>query len=168
MNIGRGMLYLTLALLAGGCASFDGHGLVQAGANASEVTALMGPPSARVATPDGGEVLYFSRLPAGRQIFAVTLGPDGRTRAIRPLLTRENIDRLRAGEMNQREVRELIGPPDPYERIRFARQQREVWTYPWRDVELRRMLSVQFSDDGVLREVLDLRDDYHESPGGLP
>lgn len=168
MNLRHGLLCIAAALLAGGCASFDGRGLAETGATSAQVTALMGAPAARVQLADGGEVLYFSRLPAGRQVYAVTLAPDGRTRAVQALLVRENIDRLKAGEMNKREVRELIGPPDPHLVARMSRQQRDVWTYPWLDFDVRRMLSVQFSDDGVLREIIDLRDDYHESPGGLP
>lgn len=159
---------LATMLLVAGCASFDGRGLVEDGATATQVEAQMGPPAAVVDTAGGGKVLYFSRLPIGRQIFAVTLGADGRARDVKPLLTRQNIDRLKAGEMSAGQVRELLGPPEPREIMRQARQQRDVWTYPWMDFADRRMLFVQFSDDGVLREVIDLRDDYHESPGGLP
>jgi hypothetical protein len=132
------------------------------------VEALMGPPAAVVEAAGGGKVLYFSRLPSGRQIFAVTLGADGRAREVMPLLTRENIDRLSAGAMTAQQVRELIGPPEPHLVMHLERQQRDVWTYPWMDFADRRMLSVQFSKDGILREVIDLRDDYYESPGGLP
>ena len=46
-------------LLVAGCASFDGRGLVQKGASAAEVEALMGPPAARVAKSDGGSLLYY-------------------------------------------------------------------------------------------------------------
>ncbi len=159
---------LAAVMLVAGCASFDGGGLAERGATAAEVEALMGAPSAVVEAPGGGRILYFSRLPAGKQIFAVTIGSDGKTREVKPLLTRENIDRLKPGQMTAREVRELIGPPDPQLTMRLARQQRNVWEYPWMDIADRRVLSVQFSDDGVLREVIDLRDDYYESPGGLP
>ncbi len=168
MSLRRRLGALAAVLLAAGCASFDGRGLVESGSNPAQVEALMGPTAAVVEIEGGEKILYFSRLPAGRQIFAVTLGADGKARAVRPLLTRENIDRLKAGEMTTREVRELLGPPEPREVMRQARQQRTVWTYPWMDFEDRRKLSVQFSDDGVLREVIDLRDDYHVSPGGLP
>lgn len=168
MSLRRRLSALAAVLLAAGCASFDGRGLVESGSSSAQVEALMGPPAAVVEVAGGGKILYFSRLPAGRQIFAVTLGADGKAREVRPLLTRENIDRLKAGEMTTREVRELLGPPEPREVTRQARQQRTVWTYPWMDFEDRRMLSVQFSDDGILREVIDLRDDYHVSPGGLP
>lgn len=159
---------LAVVFLAAGCASFDGRGLVESGASAAQVEAVMGPPAAVVETAGGGKLLYFSRLPAGRQIFAVTLGADARAREVKPLLTRENIDRLSAGAMTAQQVRELIGPPDPYLIMRLERQQRDVWTYPWMEFADRRMLSVQFSSDGILREVIDLRDDYYESPGGLP
>lgn len=168
MNLRRRLSALATVLLAAGCASFDGRGLVENRSTAAQVEALMGPPAAVGEIAGGGKILYFSRLPAGRQIFAVTLGVDGRAREVRPLLTRENIDRLKAGEMTAGQVRELLGPPEPREVMRQARQHREVWTYPWMDFEDRRKLSVQFSDDGVLREVIDLRDDYHVSPGGLP
>ena len=42
---------------------------------------------------------------------------------------------------------------------------REVWEYKWLDYQEKRVLWVQFSDDGILREALNSRDDFHESPG---
>lgn len=154
-------------LLVAGCASFDGRGLVEKGASPAEVEALMGPPAARVAKADGGSVLYYPRLPIGRNSYAVTLGSDAKVRGIEQLLTMENISRLKPGEMSAREVRELIGPPIPSLVSRLSRQQRDVWEYPWMDYSERRILVVQFSDDGVLREVINLSDDYYRSPGGL-
>ena len=98
----------------------------------------------------------------------MTVGPDGRMRGIQQLLTLENIHRLKPGEMSTREVRELIGPPYPSFVSRLPRQERDVWEYPWLDQGDRRILAVQFSADGILREVINLRDDYHESPGAMP
>jgi hypothetical protein len=53
---------------------------------------------------------------------------------------------------------------------RLPRQQRNVWEYPWRHaVRELRMLWVQFSDDGVVREVVEMHD-YENDPdnGKLP
>lgn len=154
-------------LLVAGCASFDGHGLVEKGASAADVEALMGSPAARVAKADGGSVLYYPRLPIGRSSYAVTLGPDAKVNGVEQLLTMENISRLKPGEMSTRDVRELIGPTIPSLVSRLSRQQRDVWEYPWMNFSERRILAVQFSDDGVLREVINLSDDYYRSPGGL-
>ncbi|HEY4637832.1 MAG TPA: hypothetical protein VIH23_06165, partial [Burkholderiales bacterium] len=55
------------------------------------------------------------------------------------------------------EVRTLLGPP--YEVSRLPRQKRDVWDYRWRFVREGRVLFVQFSDDGIVREVIERHDD---------
>jgi len=40
----------------------------------------------------------------------------------------------------------------------FERQQRDVWTYRWREYQEHWELDVQFSYDGVVREVLKLQE----------
>jgi len=42
--------------------------------------------------------------------------------------------------------------------VRFERQQRDVWTYRWREYQEHWELDVQFSYDGVVREVLKLQE----------
>ena len=145
------------ALLLAGCASFDGHTLVPGKATAQEVTALMGAPALALERPNGERLLYFTRYPFGRATFVATIGPDGLLRGIDQRLNYWNIYAVQAG-MRKDEVRELLGPPREISRL--PRQQREVWEYPWRHaVRELRIMWVQFSDDGVVREVVEMHDD---------
>jgi outer membrane protein assembly factor BamE (lipoprotein component of BamABCDE complex) len=155
------------ALLLAGCASFDGHTLVPGKASAAEVTALMGAPAMELKRPNGDTWLYFTRYPNGRATFVATIGADGVLRGIEQRLNYWNVYKVKAG-MRADEVRELLGPPRQITRL--PRQQRDVWEYPWRHaVRELRMLWVQFSDDGVVREVVEMHD-YENDPesGPLP
>lgn len=165
----RILTYALLALVLGGCASYDGRGLVPGASTAAQVEAQMGPAAMRVSQPDGGTVLYFPRGPEGRHTFAVTVGPDGTMRSIDQRLTLANYNKLMAGKTTAKEVRELFGPPDQYSTTKLALSGREVWEYKWLDFQEKRIFWFQFSEDGILREAMNSRDDFHESPGaGLP
>jgi hypothetical protein len=156
---------LSAAALAAGCASFDGRGLVPGQSRASDVEALMGPPAEKLPLAGGESEWFYPRMPYGRQSFAVRLGADGVMRSVEPRLTPENVMKLRIGAMNAREVRELLGPP--WQVTRLERQQREVWEYTMYSADLQEsLLYTQFSGDGMLREVLVLRDLYFEPGGG--
>jgi hypothetical protein len=153
------------ALLAAGCASYDGRGTT----TGSQVEAAMGQPALKVANSDGTSVLYYPRAPLGRHTYAVTVGPDGAVRGIEQRLTLANINKLRTGSTTAKEVRELFGPPVAGNVSKLALTSREVWEYPWLDYQEKRILWVQFSEDGILREAINSRDDFNESPGaGLP
>lgn len=156
---------IVAAAVAAGCASFDGRGLAPGKSTAAEVMALMGAPAARISLPDGGEALYFSRLPAGRAVFVVTLRPDGVMDSIAQRLSRRNFARIAAGSSTKQDVRELLGPPGGSGLL--TRQQREWWEYKFLDLGDKRVLWVQFSDDGVVREVLDMLDPEFARPSGF-
>lgn len=157
---------LFAALAVAGCASFDGHTLVPGRATRAEVLELMGPPAEEAVAPDGGAVLYFPRLPSGRQTFVARLGKDGvLAAAVEPRLTRENFARLVSGTTTTKEVRELLGPP-AQPAVRYARLERDVWEYPYQYYEERRVVWVQLSYDGVVQEVLDMLDWSAYPPSG--
>ncbi len=158
---------VVIAALLAGCASFDGRGLVPGKSTAAEVEALMGAPAGRLSLPDGGAALYFSRLPEGRAMFVVTIGSGGVMKSIEQRLTRQNVARIAAGVSTEKEVRELLGPPGLAGRL--ALQPRAWWEYKMRADYEKRIVWVQFSDDGVVREVLDMLDPEEYSPdGGKP
>ena len=151
-------------LILGACASYDGRGLVPGSSTQVEVEALMGLPAARRATPDGGSVLYFPRGPQGRHSYAASMGADGVLRSLDQLLTLENINALVSGSTTRAEVRDRFGPPGPISR--FPLSEREVWEYKWQYYNEMRVLWVHFSGDGILREVINMRDFSAEPPGG--
>jgi hypothetical protein len=154
-------LLFVVAVLAAGCASHDGSSLIAGKSTAAEAEALMGPPAERLETADGGRTLYY---PRGRQTYAVEVGRDGLVRAVTPRLTQQNLKALVAGSSSTKDVRAVLGPPDRV--TRMSRLERDVWEYPYRNYEEYRVIWVQFSQDGIVREVLDMLDWTMYSPSG--
>ncbi len=154
------ILALAGAALIAGCASFSGSSLVPGKSTAAEVEQLMGRPAQRVALPNGDSALYFSRQPYGRAVFVVTVGRDGVMRSIEQRMERQNVAKIVPNVWTKKEVAELFGPPG--DRGRLPRQQREWWEYRYFYDYQRRVIWVQYSDDGVVREVLDMIDPEDE------
>ena len=154
-----------LALVLGGCVSYDGGDLVAGASTTAQVEERMGPPAMRLPQADGSNVLFYPRGPEGRHTFAITVGAEGRVRSIDQRLTLANFNKLSVGKTTSREVRELFGPADPYAMSKLALSKREVWEYKWLDYQEKRVFWFQFSEDGILRETINSRDDFHESPG---
>jgi SmpA / OmlA family len=155
------LLCVLVLLVAGGCASIDGHTLVPGHADLNEVSAAMGRPALALKRPDGDTWLYFPHHPWGRLTYVAVMGADGLLRRIEQRLNYRDIHKVREG-MSKADVEALLGPPREISRL--PRQQREVWEYPWRHaVSELRVLYVQFSDDGVAREVIDMHD-YNDQP----
>ena len=152
--------WLVAALLLAGCASLDGRSLVPGKASSAEVKALMGAPALELKRPNGDTLFYYTHYPNGRLTFVAAIGPDDRLRGIEQRLTPLHIAKVAVG-MREEEVRELFGPPREISRL--PRQQRNVWEYPWRTAREMRILWVQFSDDGVVREVIEMHD-YEAEP----
>jgi hypothetical protein len=152
------------AALLSACASYSGSSLVAGKSTAAEVEALMGKPSERFEKPGGGSVLFYPRGPAGRETYAVSIGVDGKVQAVEQRLTDANIARLVLGTTIAREVRELFGPPATT--TRFPRLERDVWEYHMDPISMPYLLLVQFSDDGIVREVFKIKDYSAEPPSG--
>jgi hypothetical protein len=158
--------FLALLLLAG-CASFDGRTLVPGQSTAKEVSALMGEPALVLKRPAGESLQYHERYLEGPAMFVARIGADGRLRGIDQRLVYSNIHTVKEG-MRADEVRELLGPP--FSVSRLPRLQFDVWEYPWRHaVRELRVLWVHFSDDGVVRRIVEMHD-YERDPenGPLP
>lgn len=154
---------LTAALLSG-CVSYSGSSLVAGQSSAADAEALMGKPAERIEKPGGGSVLYYPHGPIGRETFAVTIGADGKVQAVEQRLTDANIAKVVNGTWTTREVRELFGPPS--RTTRYARLERDVWEYPMDPRWMPYLLTVQFSADGVVREVYKIKDYQTEGPSG--
>ncbi len=154
---------LATALLSG-CASYSGSSLVAGQSTAAEVEALMGKPAERVDKAGGGSVLYYPRGPAGRQTYAVTIGSDGKVQSVEQLLTDANIAKLVLGTTSAREVREIFGPPARVTQLSLLK--RDVWEYHMDESATPNLLAVQFSSDGIVREVYKMKDYSAETPSG--
>lgn len=152
-------ILIAAAALAAGCttASYDGRGLVAGKSDAKEVEALMGQPAERIGTAGGDSVWFYPRNPGGLHTFAVRLDAQGIVREVDQRLTLDNLAKLAPGTSTAAQVREVLGPP--WQVSRMARQQRDVWSYRMDNgLFVEHDLYVQFSFDGIVREVLMLQD----------
>jgi len=162
MQMLRSVAVLALAAACGACASYDGHSLVAGKSTQAEVEATMGRPDDRVAAPGGGSDWFYKR-PAGRQTFVVQLGADGVVRGVEQRLDSLVLARLSVGASKREDVRALLGPPD--RSVYFERLKRDTWEYrSWKDTQ-EYYIVVQFSDDGLVREVFEVKE-YVNEPGG--
>ncbi len=151
-------------ILVAGCASYNGRGLMPGQSTSDEVQALMGAPAERRTTPEGDTILYYPRGPAGMHTYAVRVSPKGVMQSIDQLLTVDNLKKLVPGVTTTVQVREDFGPPSRISRL--DRQQRDVWEYRMFGASQEPYnLFVQISGDGIVREVLFLKD-YNREPGG--
>ena len=76
----------------------------------------------------------------------------------------EQLGRIRPGTTTTGEVKALLGPPIRV--TRFDRMDRDVWEYRrYNDPMDELHIAVQFSPDGIAREVLALKD-YNREPCG--
>lgn len=162
MNTSTRFICLAL-LLAAGCASYDGAGLVPGQSDARKVEEIMGPPKERVAVAGGESIWFYPHGPFGSTTYAVRLSSAGVVQSVDQVLTYENIAKLRPGETTSRQVREILGPPSGSTHL--DRQQRDVWFYPVENqVMVRHNLYVQFSADGIVRELVMVRSPTYDKP----
>jgi outer membrane protein assembly factor BamE (lipoprotein component of BamABCDE complex) len=146
------------------CASYDGRGLVPGQSRAEDVQSLMGAPTAKVAASGDDTLWFYSRNPSGFHSYAVRIGADGVMRSIEQRLTVENMQKLRAGTTTAGETRELLGPP--WRVAANARLGGESWDYRMYDAtQQEHNLSVQFGANGVVRQVVFLRELVNEPCG---
>ena len=153
------------AALMAGCASYNGSGLVAGQSTAADVERTMGRPAEKVAAANGDSTWFYPHNPAGRDTYAVRMSADGVVRSVDQRLTEGNMAKLVAGATTTKEVRELFGPPNRV--IRMERQQREAWEYYYYNpIQIPFILYVQASADGIVREVVTIRDPSQDAPGG--
>jgi plastocyanin len=162
MGHGKPERIAALAALLAGCASYDGSSLVPGKSTGADIQATMGAPDERQASP-GETVWWYPRGPSGWHSYAVHVGSDGILKRIEQRLTVENVKKVAANTWTKKEVRELFGPPFLVSSL--PRLQREVWEYQLLEVDFKWKLWVQFSPDGVVREVLQVRHPDMDPPG---
>jgi hypothetical protein len=145
----------------------DGRGLQPGQSTVADVRAVMGEPVEKRAGPGGETVYWYPRLPYGRESYAARIDSEGKLIALEQRLTEENIAKVVRDRTTMQEVRDLLGPP--FEPTKFARMQRDIWTYPMRiagDLNPKWFI-VQMSPDGVVRETY-LMDDPQFQPKDTP
>ena len=98
--------------------------------------------------PDGETYRDYSTQPFGFRIERETIGPDGRVREVRNLLTEDNFKRLQVG-MTPDEVRAIVGPSPASEQRMYAGGTKS-WTYRYRDIQVIKLLHVIYGPDDRL------------------
>lgn len=144
-----GILTAGLLQLLGGCDWIAQKELKPGQSTREDVVRLMGKPQMVWEEPDGRVLMEYKRAPAGHETWLVELGPDGRYRGMRNLLSEENFARVRPG-MSRDDVRRLLGAPT--EQVKFDRKQEIVWS--WRhmaDQNRSMFFNVHFDYDGRVR-----------------
>jgi hypothetical protein len=76
----------------------------------ADVRAQFGEPEKIWDAADGGRTFEYNRQPQGHQNYMVTIGPDGKMRALRQVLTPQNFAKIQPG-MAMEEVRKMLGKP---------------------------------------------------------
>lgn len=98
----------------------------------------------------GARTFEYNRQPAGHQNYMITIGADGRMKALRQVVALHVFDQVRAG-MTQQEVRRMLGKPA--KRMTYDLKRETDWD--WRYVEpptTEMLFTVTFDDQGrVLR-----------------
>jgi hypothetical protein len=155
--------WLAAVALAGGCATQGVRSLVPGKSTAQEIERTMGSPAQKLPAQGGATVWYY---PRGWDTYALTVGPDGIMRGTEQRLTAENVRRIVPGKTAKPEVLELLGPARRVSRLPL--KPREVWEYQYIDIADKWQLWVQFSDDGVVREVLQEPHPEGNSAWNLP
>ncbi|MCD2511356.1 outer membrane protein assembly factor BamE domain-containing protein [Comamonas endophytica] len=95
---------------------------------------------------DGSRTFEYNRQPAGHQNYMITIGPDGRMRALRQVVAPHVFAQVRPG-MTQQEVRRMLGKPA--KRTTYDLKRETDWD--WRYVEpptTEMLFTVTFDNDG--------------------
>jgi hypothetical protein len=147
---------LAAALLAGCAGTPDGKGLVPGQSTELDVEAAMGQPVESRERPNGERWLYYTNQPFGRANYVARIAPDGTMLAFENRLTDKTVATIEKGKQTKEDVRDLLGPP--YRVTLYPRMEREAWTYHMRtngSSGQEMVLYVQFSPDGIVREVYE-------------
>ena len=154
------LISIAIALFLSGCASYSGYDLVPGKSTQAEAETMMGAADQRLKLANGDSALYFSRLPIGRAMYVLTFSPDGVMKTREQRMQYAYFAKVVANSWGKKEVAELLGPPG--RAGRFDRQKRDWWEYRYRQDMDYRVVWVQFSDEGVVREVYDMLDPDEE------
>src|SRR6185436_3261491 len=124
------IIAMLLTAVLAGCASFNGAGLVPGKSTGAEAEKLMGTPDQTLKLVNGDTALYFSRLPFGRAMYVVTVGPDGVMKSIEQRMEYATFAKVVPNASTKKDVSELLGPPG--RQGRFDRQKLDWWEYRYR------------------------------------
>jgi hypothetical protein len=147
-TMARILAALAAALLAAGCASYNGYGLKPGISTEAEVRQVMGPPAMEFPASEGHRRLAYPKGPLGTHTFMVDIGPDRTLRGVSQVLDDDTFYGIRPG-LTKDDVLRLIGPPG--ETMAFPLSATTAWDYRYTDTwGYLSIFSVTFDRNGVV------------------
>lgn len=158
-NVKTPLAALGLALLVSACAQpWQNY---QAGADASTVTARLGPPLEVYDLPNGGKRLMWPTQPLGETTTAADIDAAGKVVNVRQVLDENEFYRAEMNTWTQKDVLLNFGRPE--ETAYFPLMKRQVWTYRYMEANVWYMMyNFYFDDQGILRMTQKTPDPLHD------
>jgi outer membrane protein assembly factor BamE (lipoprotein component of BamABCDE complex) len=128
----------------------------------ADVRREFGEPAAVFPEADGTRTFEYPRQPEGQENWFVTLGPDGKLRELRQVLTPSTFAAVAPG-MDKAQVRRLLGLPAKVQTFELKRE--EVWDWRYADAGEAKMFSATFDADGRVRTTAVGNDPRYEHGG---
>ncbi len=147
-------LFAAAAVLVGstflvGCDQVAQNELKAGISTPDDVTKFMGKPEMIWEEKDGTTFMEFPRSPEGHQTYMVEIGPDGKYRGMKNILTDESFAKVLAGQ-SQDDVRRTLGKPT--EKTEFKLKNVVVWSWRFAPGPGRsEIFNVHFSPDGKVK-----------------
>jgi len=116
----------------------------------------MGKPAMVRKATSGGQVLWYPKLPYGRESWAARLNAKGVLVSFDQRLTDAYISKVRANKTRANEVLDLLGPP--FRKAKFPFKNLESWEYQLPPRPEPQTLYLEISPDSVVRSVYRLND----------
>lgn len=136
---------LLLASLLGGCDFIAKRELKPGQSSREEVVQYMGKPEMVWEDNDGSQQMEYVRGPMGDTTWMVDIGPDGKYRGMRNVLTEPFFAQVRVG-MARDDVRRILGKPGQVQEFRLKNE--VVWSWRYRgDGASARLFHVHFGPD---------------------
>ncbi|KIG04698.1 hypothetical protein [Caballeronia concitans] len=133
----------------------------QQGADASTITARLGPPREIYDLPNGGKRLMWPTQPLGEFTTAADVDAAGRIVSVRQVLDDSEFYKAQIGTWTKDDV--LVNFGRPVETSYFPLMKREVWTYRYMEANFWYMMySFYFDDQGILRLTQKTPDPLHD------
>jgi len=149
-KITMGMLAALLALA--GCDNQAIKELEEGVSTEADVVARFGQPENVWDAPEvaGGRVFEYNRQPAGQKNYMITIGADGKMRALRQVLTPENFAKVQPG-MSMEALRKMLGKPAKVTPYPLKRETEWEWRWVQPPNSPMVFIAVMNDDQRVLR-----------------
>jgi len=115
----------------------------------ADVVARFGQPENVWDAPDG-RVFEYNRQPQGQKNYMITIGPDGKMRALRQVLTPENFAKVQPG-MSMEALRKMLGKPAKVTPYPLKRETEWEWRWVQPPNSPMVFIAVMNDDQRVLR-----------------